>query len=98
MTKTNPLGSTFLFSIMNMIGPRNSCVTSFYIDTVVRDHNCKEVWIPVVGEELMCQQKTWTYCIAGFLHEDFNLVNGLIREIKIREVFIALHFITCLHA
>ena len=41
--------------IMNMIGSRNSCVTSFFIDAVVHDHHIyKEVWILVVGEELMC--------------------------------------------
>ena len=35
---------------------------------------------------------------SGLLCEDFNLTNGLIRKIKISEVFITLHFVTHLHA
>ena len=34
------------------------------------------------------------YRTAGFLREDFNHANGLIREIKIRVVFSALHFVS----
>ena len=37
------------------------------------------------------------YHIAGFLREDFNFVTGLIRNIKIREVFNPLHFVTRVH-
>ena len=38
------------------------------------------------------------YRIEGFLHEDFNLANGLIREIKFCEVFNTLHFVSRLYA
>ena len=34
------------------------------------------------------------YRTAGFLSEDFNHANGLIREIKIRVVFSTLHFVS----
>ena len=34
------------------------------------------------------------YRTAGFLREDFNHANGLIREIKIRVVFSTLHFVS----
>ena len=36
----------------------------------------------------------YTYRIAGFLREDFNIAIGLIRNIKNREVFVMLHFVT----
>ena len=34
------------------------------------------------------------YRTAGFLREDFNHANGLIREIEIRVVFNTLHFVS----
>ena len=42
----------------------------------------------------ICQRKWNIYCTADFLREDFNHVNGLIREIKIHVVFNTLHFVS----
>ena len=39
-------------------------------------------------------QKPSQYRTVGFLREDFNHANGLIREIKIRVVFNTLHFVS----
>ena len=40
------------------------------------------------------EPEKYYYRTAGFLREDFNHANGLIREIKIRVVFSTLHFVS----
>ena len=46
------------------------------------------------GHELLPKKSKIMYCTAVFLREDFNLANGLIREIKIRKLFNMLHFVS----
>ena len=59
----------------------------YYIMLSSEQRQC--MWLQLLGLTL--------YRIAGFLCEDFNLAIGLAHNIKIRQVFNVLHFVTCIH-
>ena len=57
-------------------------------------HTCIHTYIHAYIHTYIHTYIQCTYRTVGFLREDFNHANGLIREIKIRVVFSTLHFVS----